>query len=126
MGWVKDFLYEDLRKLDAGSNYSFRFRGEHIPTLEEVLSWLTTTSLHVNIELKTGILPYNGIEKKVIDLLQHFGLTDRAVISSFDHYSVQRFIQQSKHRNGYPTNRQTCSSMGLYKEYWSRLIHFRV
>ncbi|MCA0989026.1 glycerophosphodiester phosphodiesterase [Guptibacillus algicola] len=93
VGWVKDYSYEDLCKLDAGGKHSKRYQGERIPTLEEVLTWLSTTSLLINIELKTGYLPYPGIEEKVNSLLNKYHLTDRSVISSFNHYSVKRIYE---------------------------------
>lgn len=43
-GWVKDFTWEDLRRLDAG-------RGEQIPALEEVVA-LTRGQVHLVVELK--------------------------------------------------------------------------
>ncbi|WP_377891179.1 glycerophosphodiester phosphodiesterase [Alkalihalobacillus sp. R86527] len=94
VGWVKDYRYEDLCKLDAGGKHSKRYQGEPIPTLEEIFTWLTTTSLLVNVELKTGYLPYTGIEEKVIALLHQYNLTERTVVSSFNHYSVQRVYKQ--------------------------------
>ena len=42
----------------------------------------------VNIELKTGILWYEGIEKKTLDLVAELGMQDRIIYSSFNHYSI--------------------------------------
>lgn len=95
VGWVKDYKYEELCKLDAGGRYSKRFQGEAIPTLEDVLTWVETTSLKVNIELKTGYLSYPGIEEKVLTLIQQCHLIDRTVLSSFNHYSIKRITQQN-------------------------------
>lgn len=94
VGWVKDYQYEELCKLDAGGAYSKRFQGEPIPSLDDVLAWIKPTSLRLNIELKTGYLPYPGIENTIIALLHHHQLTDRTVLSSFNHYSIQRINQQ--------------------------------
>ena len=43
-----------------------------------------------NIELKTGVFEYEGIEKKVYDMIQEYGLKDKMLISSFNHYSILR------------------------------------
>ncbi|MGA9288015.1 MAG: glycerophosphodiester phosphodiesterase [Anaerobacillus sp.] len=95
IGWVKDFLYDDLIRLDAGHSFSNRYQGTPIPSLEHVLQWISSTSLSLNIELKTGFMPYLGIEDLVMDLLSHYNLEDRTIISSFNHYSVQRVAQKN-------------------------------
>lgn len=64
-GWVKDFTYEELAKLDA--SYTFKEYGfQHIPTLREYLELVKDKDIITNIELKTGVFEYDGIEKKVI------------------------------------------------------------
>ncbi|MBN8209124.1 glycerophosphodiester phosphodiesterase [Bacillus sp. NTK071] len=94
VGWVKDYLYENLIRLDAGHAFSSRFQGTPIPSLDEVLEWITSTSLSLNIELKTGYVSYEGIEDKVLALLNHYQLKDRCIISSFNHYSVKQVNQK--------------------------------
>ncbi|WBL12936.1 glycerophosphodiester phosphodiesterase [Sutcliffiella sp. NC1] len=87
-GWIKEYYYDDLRKLDAGSWFDEEFTGCTIPSLEEVLQWIAKTSLQINIELKNGIVRYENIEKIVIDLVHKYNLKDRVIISSFNHYSL--------------------------------------
>ena len=36
-----------------------------MPTLEEVLELITPYGIELNIELKTNVFPYEGIEEKV-------------------------------------------------------------
>ncbi|MYL65638.1 glycerophosphodiester phosphodiesterase [Bacillus hwajinpoensis] len=93
IGFVKDFLYEDLVRLDAGHSFSSRFQGNSIPSLKSVLEWITSNSLMLNIELKNGRFPYDHLETKVLELLTHYHLYDRTIISSFNHYSIQRLTQ---------------------------------
>src|SRR4051794_39288785 len=62
-GFVKDFLYKDLRKLNANKK---GVKKEPIPALSEVLEWLKSNKLSCNIELKNGLIPYEGMEEKVI------------------------------------------------------------
>ncbi|KMM36103.1 glycerophosphodiester phosphodiesterase [Guptibacillus hwajinpoensis] len=97
VGWVKDYLYDELIRLDAGHFFSSRFQGTTIPSLEEVLEWIASTSLSLNIELKTGYVSYDGIEDKVLSLLNHYQLKDRCIISSFNHYSVKNIAQKDSH-----------------------------
>ena len=87
-GWVKDLTFAELRALDAGSSFSEEYRGEKIPSLDEVLAWLKGTELVVNVELKTGLYRYEGIEAKVLELVAKYDLEDRVIISSFNHYSL--------------------------------------
>lgn len=44
-----------------------------IPTLREVLELLQDTGMTINIELKTGVNFYSGIEKKVVELVHEMG-----------------------------------------------------
>lgn len=87
-GWVKDLTFAELRALDAGGWFAEEFRGEKIPSLDEVLEWLVSTDLVVNIELKTGVFRYEGIEERVLDLVKKHKLEERVILSSFNHYSL--------------------------------------
>ncbi|MDO6656557.1 glycerophosphodiester phosphodiesterase [Anaerobacillus sp. 1_MG-2023] len=95
IGFVKDFLYEDLIRLDAGLTFSNRFQGSSIPSLKDVLEWVSSTSLLLNIELKNGVFPYNSLEDRVLDLLTYYKLCDRTILSSFNHYSIQKLAQKN-------------------------------
>ena len=92
-GWVKDFTVDELKSLDAGSWYSDKFKDVSIPTLYEVLEWLKTTPLVVNIELKNGMFPYPNLEEITLDLVRQFELEKRVIISSFNHYSLFKVHQ---------------------------------
>lgn len=87
-GFVKDLTFKEIRQYTA--NYKHKLKGmkETVPSLKEVLEWLTTNTLVCNIELKNGIFPYKGMEEKVIELVRGFQLTDRIILSSFNHYSI--------------------------------------
>ncbi|MBI4534980.1 MAG: glycerophosphodiester phosphodiesterase [Ignavibacteriae bacterium] len=91
VGNVWDLTLDDLKRLDAGSWYSSRFTGEHIPTLCEVLSFLPATIL-VNIEVKT-----DGERRKRLAFGESLILTilekkvqDRIIVSSFDHGFIKQ------------------------------------
>ena len=40
--------------------------------------------------LKTSVFEYKGIEKKVLDMIEEYGLKEKIIISSFNHYTVKR------------------------------------
>ncbi|WP_042458201.1 glycerophosphodiester phosphodiesterase [Neobacillus dielmonensis] len=84
-GFVKDFLFKDLRKLNANKKGA---KKEPIPALEEVLEWLKTNNLQCNIEFKNGLIPYDGMEEKVVQLVRKYDLSQRIIFSSFNHYSI--------------------------------------
>lgn len=88
IGLVKDYYGKELRKLDAGSHHHATVMKEAIPFLEEVLEWLSGTDLICNIELKNSIVPYKGMEEKVISMVNKYRLNNKIILSSFNHYSI--------------------------------------
>lgn len=89
VGWVKDYSFEEIRRLDF-SNGNAAYEGVKIPTMEEVFDLLAPTGLTINIELKTGIVFYGQIEEKILELAKRKGWEDRVIYSSFNHYTVRR------------------------------------
>ncbi|REK71682.1 glycerophosphodiester phosphodiesterase [Paenibacillus paeoniae] len=85
---VKDVEYQELVRLDAGSWFSSSFAEERVPLLEDLLKLAKDTELIINLELKNGVVPYEGIEAEVIALVQSYEMGDRIIISSFNHYSL--------------------------------------
>jgi len=89
-GWVKDFSLSELKKLNFNKRGITQPVFMEIPTLSEVFELLKTTLLKMNVEFKTGIVHYEGIEKKALETAVKYGVLERIVWSSFNHYSVQR------------------------------------
>ena len=69
-GYVKDYTLKQIKELDAGSWFNKNFKGEKIPTLKEVLQLVKPTGKIVNIELKSNIIPYDGMDLKVVELIR--------------------------------------------------------
>ncbi|WP_410511832.1 glycerophosphodiester phosphodiesterase family protein [Paenibacillus sp. BR2-3] len=88
-GKVKNMDWEQIKRLDAGSWKGRAFRGERVPSLEEVLE-LAAGRLHFNIELKTVGNLYPGIEKTVIELISSKNMRDDVVLTSFEAGALQR------------------------------------
>ena len=87
-GFVRDYTLEELKKLKIDS---VNGEIERIPTINEVLDLLGPAmrkGLKLNIELKTSIYPYIGIEKKIVELVKERGLTEHIVWSSFSALSL--------------------------------------
>lgn len=89
-GWVRELTLEELRRLDAGSWFGEAFRGEKIPTLDEVLRWVADRDLSINIELKNLKFPEPGLEEAVAERIVRYGRAERTIISSFHHASLQQ------------------------------------
>jgi len=88
-GFVKDMTLEELRTYDFGGWFSEEFSGEQIPTLEEVLELYLETGHHLNIELKSDVFRYEGMEELVLDLVSEMKMGDQVLISSFNHEVIQ-------------------------------------
>ncbi|MBO4727433.1 MAG: metallophosphoesterase [Spirochaetaceae bacterium] len=88
-GFVSQMTLEQLRQLNFNKTHP-EYAFCKIPTLDEVLELLKPTDLIMNIELKTGVNFYPGLEQEVIKKVQQFGLEKRVIYSSFNHASVIR------------------------------------
>lgn len=86
-GYVKDYTLEELRKF----NFNYKTYGHYdIPTLKELLEFIKDKDFMVNIELKTDVIQYAGIEEKVYRLVQDMGVAKQIYYSSFYLPSVQK------------------------------------
>ena len=93
-GNVRDYTLEELKKFSF-HNHMEKYQGVQIPTLKEVLNLVKNSCMKVNIELKTGIYWYEGIEEKTMDIVKTMGMEDRVIYSSFNHYSIQKVLEQN-------------------------------
>lgn len=118
-----------LRRFDVG-------RGEHIPTLDEVLTMLGSDAL-VNVELKSPTLhrstdylrlPFDdGLAEAVVQVLRRCGRLDdsgRTLISSFDPFQLLRF--QSAAQGPVPVGYLFEAGQGMVTRNLHRLPLFRL
>ena len=89
-GWVKDLTLSQLKKQNFNKRGITQPFFMEIPTLTEVFGLIKQTHLKMNVEFKTGVIRYEGIESKALDMAARFCVLERIVWSSFNHYSVQR------------------------------------
>ena len=87
-GWIKDKTLAELKALDFSCGQK-DFAGVTIPTMREVFELLAPTDMIINIELKTGIVFYLGMTKKLLELTSECGFSDRVIYSSFNHYTIK-------------------------------------
>ena len=88
-GWLRDFTLAELKKIDFGKPH-VEYGFVEIPTLREVLEFAKPLDIRVNIELKTGVVYYDGLEEKTAKMVEEFGMGERVIYSSFNHYSLQK------------------------------------
>lgn len=96
-GLVKDFSFDELKKINAAAKFKSAEAlngtvplNEKIPSLEDYFDFIKNKDIISNIELKTGVFEYPGIEEKVYALLKKYNLQDKCIISSFNHESILR------------------------------------
>lgn len=87
---VWEMTYPQIKKLDVGASFHKKYRGERIPTLDEVLKFCKGR-LDLNIEIK-----YNGKNKgivhKVVRAIRKNKFEDHCVVTSMNY----QFLEQIK------------------------------
>lgn len=91
-GAVRDCTLQELKGFSF-HNQMDEYKGARIPTLKEVLELVKPGNMQVNIELKTGVYWYREIEKKTMQVVKEAGMEDRVIYSSFNHYSIQKVLE---------------------------------
>ncbi len=86
-GVIKQHTFAELREYSAGAHFSLAHTEEKIPSLEEVLRWALGNQLILNLELKDSSFL---LVELVLELIKTYQLTDRVIISSFDHELISR------------------------------------
>jgi glycerophosphoryl diester phosphodiesterase len=81
-GFVWQLSFDELRALDAGSHFSNAYRGERIPSLEEVFADFGDR-LYINVELTNYRTPWDGLVLRVCELVRKHALQGRVIFSSF-------------------------------------------
>ncbi|WP_214748988.1 glycerophosphodiester phosphodiesterase [Exiguobacterium sp. s189] len=87
-GLVSSYTLDELRRFNAGVRSS---QQEVIPTLQELLELVRGESIRLNLEVKTDVLRYVGIESRLLDTIESSGINpSRILFSSFNHETVHR------------------------------------
>lgn len=95
-GLIKDFNFNKVRELDAGSYLNPNFSQCRIPTVEELITLVKDKNIIINFEIKTGIVFYENIEEKLIELIYKYKIENKVILSSFNHYSMVKCKEISK------------------------------
>lgn len=92
-GYLTNHTLDELKQLDAGSWFGPQFSGQTIPTLREVIAFASDT-IALNIEIKPEAVSdsiADGIEKKVVELVEEFDMQNHVLFSSFDYRALLHF-----------------------------------
>ena len=96
IGFVRDYTLSQLKKLHI---YADSHPSQMIPTMNEVFDLLEQklkTGFRLNIELKNGIFPYDGMEEKIVELVHKRGLQEAVVYSTFYAKSLEKLRKADK------------------------------
>ena len=86
-GLLSEMTLAELKKLDFSCGME-KYRGEKIPTLEELLLMAKEINLDVNIELKTNLDQPCGLEEAICKIVADCGMEDRVIYSGNNHVSL--------------------------------------
>jgi len=98
-GYIKDYTLAEIRNFSIGAKYTeFKhydpsWDAEVVPTLTEVLELCKAHDLEVNIELKTYMVAYPGIEEAMFKVVHEVGYPPEKVIYSAFHLPTILRIQ---------------------------------
>lgn len=96
-GRIIDYTIDELKTFHFANGFH-RFGSVRIPTLEEFLALVCKKReegivIDINLELKNNVVFYEGIEKKVVDLITRYKLEEVTIYSSFNHLSLLKVKQ---------------------------------
>lgn len=102
-GRIDSFDLSEIKQLDAAyhyqdekGNYPYRGKGVTIPTLEEVFETFPHMFMDIEIKDRYPINKESEIEEKLWKLIQHYGMEDKVIISSFQQEIIKKFNELSE------------------------------
>jgi glycerophosphoryl diester phosphodiesterase len=118
-GNVRALSLVALRGLDAGSWMAEKYRGEKIPTLDELFGRFGDRVL-MNVELTNYASPFDGLVSKVARLVERHGLEQRVLFSSFFPHNLMKAARLlpsvARAQLIYP------GASGAWQRLWGRLL----
>lgn len=116
---VSEILYKDLEKLEVGSSNPKKFKGEKIPTLDQVIK-ASKGKIKLDIEIKS-YKDDGDLVKKVVQLIEDNDFVDNCLVCSFDYSALVKVKKlNSKIRTGYITELNKGDKLDLqYTDYYS-------
>lgn len=84
---VEECTFEELVNTRASRTKGDRFDAT-IPSFDELCAFIAKTGMVTNVEIKTGVVYYPGIEEKIRDSVVKYGIEDKVIFSSFNPLSL--------------------------------------
>lgn len=97
IGFVRDYTLSEIKRLHIYADVN---PAQKIPTMRETLDMLESAmrkGLRLNIELKNSVYPYEGMEEKIVKLIESYGLEKQIVYSSFSALSLEKLRNIDPH-----------------------------
>ncbi len=84
---VWDCTLDELTHTVASRTQGGRYNTT-IPSFDEFCSFVRESNTRADIELKTGVVYYPGLEEKVVEIVRKYRIEDRVIFSSFNWLSL--------------------------------------
>lgn len=105
-GRVNQLTLDEIKNA-RNKNGLFKITDEQVPTLKEVMDWIITTDMTLNIEIK-GVTE-GVLEEELLKLLSHYDMKERIIISSFN---LESLLYIEKIDSSYDTALLTDKDLG--------------
>lgn len=132
-GLIKDWKIFELKKVKTGTRfkklpkYNDTWHKERVPELFEVLALFAKNKMVINIELKTDVYDYPGIERETHHIVASHGMRERVVFSSFNLETLKRLKKHDPNvRVAYLTNELPENYEQVIDDYDLEAIHLHV
>lgn len=119
IGFVRDYTLAELKKMQFNKTIP-GYRAVTIPTLKEVYELFQGKQKKINVEIKTGIFFYPGIEDKVLELAAAMGVENQVIYSSFNHQTMVNIKKMNAraacgllYSDGYLGMDRYCQELGM-------------
>lgn len=125
IGYIKDYTFNELAQFDAGSWFSNEFSGTKIISLDDFLQWSKPKSFHLNIELKNNKIDYQHMEAIVYEMIDHYQLQGRTILSTFNKNSVRRMEKLMDIEVALLVSKRNKNLLSLVKELGANSLHVK-
>jgi len=88
-GAVREMSLAELKKLDAGSHFDIGFRGEPIPTLDEVFETVGHR-IFINVEITNYLSLLDDLPEHIVKIVKRHKVENRILFSSFNPFALIR------------------------------------
>lgn len=88
-GSVRNLPLTEIKRLDAGSWFDRAYKGEPVPTLEEVFETIDRETW-INIELKNYKTPFDNLAEQVAETVRKHERQARVFFSSFNPFNARK------------------------------------